>query len=249
MERSVLYGAMAPFYDLLYSAKDYAGEARELLARARRSIGHTPRSLLDVACGTGRHLAEFRRAVPDLAGVDLAPAMLAVARRRLGPRVPLRRGDLRSFDLGRSFETVVCLFSAFGYLLTRADRDQALERLHAHVAPGGVALVEGWILPSRYRGHRISLLTYDGPEATIARVSETHRRGNRTTLRMRYLLGTARGGIRTFDEVHRNAIVEPAEILGSFRRAGFRARVVRTGRYRDRGLYIGLRPGGPAGPR
>ncbi len=238
-----LYRELAPYYDRLYGGKDYAAEAREILVRARGRLGHRSRSLLDVACGTGRHLSEFRRSVPDLAGVDLSPEMLRVARRTLGRGVPLVRGDLRSFDLGRTFETVVCLFGAFGYLSTRRDRDRAMARMFAHLVPGGVAMVEGWILPDRWKGRHVSLLTYDGTEVRIARLSESRRQGERSIIEMRYLVGVPGRPVRTYLERHENRLLRPAEVLGSFRRAGFRADAVLTGRHRDRGLYIGRRPG------
>ena len=50
-----MFEKTAEFYDLFYDEKDYAGEAarvRELVAA--RYAG--ARTLLDVACGTGRHL-------------------------------------------------------------------------------------------------------------------------------------------------------------------------------------------------
>ena len=51
-----MFERSAELYDLVYGSKDYAGEARRVdeLIRERRSEA---RSLLDVACGTGKHLA------------------------------------------------------------------------------------------------------------------------------------------------------------------------------------------------
>jgi ubiquinone/menaquinone biosynthesis C-methylase UbiE len=44
-----------PLYDLVYAAKDYGAEARAVEALVDELAPHA-RSLLDVACGTGRHL-------------------------------------------------------------------------------------------------------------------------------------------------------------------------------------------------
>ena len=77
--------------------------------------GHNPaaRTLLDVACGTGRHL-EHLRSTFETAGVDADAGMLEIARARL-PGVPLSVGDMRDLDLGRRFDVVTCLFSAIGF--------------------------------------------------------------------------------------------------------------------------------------
>lgn len=245
MDRPALYYELAPFYDRIYAAKDYLGESEEVVERARRLLGHRPSSLLDIACGTGRHLAAFRRRVPRVAGVDASPAMLAIARRRLGPRVVLRRGDLRSFRVPGPFEVAVCLFSSIGYLTRPGERDAALARIYDHLVPGGVAFVEGWVLPERWLGGQSSLLTYDGPDAKVARLTRSRRRGSLTTLEMHYLVGEPGRPVRYRVERHRNRLVPARDMLASFERAGFRARVIRSGRYRDRGLYVGIRPKAP----
>jgi SAM-dependent methyltransferase len=246
MERVGLYEEHAEQYDRIYSRKDYAGEARWLTSLARRSTP-SARTLLDVACGTGRHLELFRRSF-SVAGVDASGAMLRIARRRLGTSVRLTRGDMRSFDLGREFDVVVCLFSAIGYLLSGSDRRRAFRSFYRHLAPGGVAIVEGWILPSTFRDRSAHLQVYDGAEAKIARVSTVSRTGATSRIEMQYLLGVPGGGVEHWREVHRNALVEPAEMLRTMRDAGFRARFLRTGPFRDRGVYVGIRPADRSSP-
>jgi SAM-dependent methyltransferase len=236
-----LYGPLAKFYDRIYHWKDYRREARTVVRLARKYARRTPRTVLDVACGTGRHL-EYLREELEVAGVDLNAPMLREARQRLGPRVPLRRADMRTFRLGREFDVVLCLFSAIGYMPSRRDRDRAIANFYRHTAPGGVALVEGWVLPSHWRDGSIHLQTYDGPDAKIARVSEAHRVGRRSRVAMQYLIAEPRRPIRHIAETHVQPLVDSPEMLGSFRRAGFDARVLATGSWQDRGLYVGIRP-------
>ncbi len=49
--------------------------------------------VLDVGCGTGVQLASYQEAGCRVSGIDASPAMLNVARRRLGERADLRLGD------------------------------------------------------------------------------------------------------------------------------------------------------------
>jgi SAM-dependent methyltransferase len=240
MERVGLYYAHAEQYDRIYSSKDYAGEARRLVRIARR---YSPgaRTLLDVACGTGRHLAEFRRSF-SVEGVDASGPMLSLARRRLGRSVRLTRADMREVDLERQFDVVVCLFSAIGYMQTASDRRRAFRTFYGHLAPGGVALVEGWILPSRFHPGSAHLQTYNGPDAKIARVSVATRRGAFSRIEMQYLVGTPGKPVRHWREVHRNPLVEPQEMLQTMRTVGFRVSMHRSSGYQDRGLYIGVKP-------
>ena len=49
--------------------------------------------VLDVGCGTGTQLALYQRAQCTLTGIDLSPAMLAVAKRKLGAAAELHLAD------------------------------------------------------------------------------------------------------------------------------------------------------------
>jgi len=106
-----MFSESAAWYDHFYGGKDYAAEAlrvTELIRRRRPGA----RTLLDVACGTGRHLEQLRQEFA-CEGLDLDDGLLAVARRRL-PGMRLTRADMADFDLGRRFDAVTCLFSSVG---------------------------------------------------------------------------------------------------------------------------------------
>ncbi|MCC5947414.1 MAG: class I SAM-dependent methyltransferase [Nitriliruptoraceae bacterium] len=142
------YLDLARWYDAIYTAtgKDYDAEA----AGVRTYVdAHLPaaRSLLDVACGTGQHLARWTPSFEEVVGCDVAAPMLRVARERLGAEVGLVEADFGGLDLGRRFDVVTCLFSAIGHVADAEELDRALARMAAHVAPGGLLLVEPWITP------------------------------------------------------------------------------------------------------
>lgn len=61
-----MFGRSQELYDAVYDAvgKDYQAEARAVLERVAELRGSEPASVLDVACGTGRHLEHFVRTVP-----------------------------------------------------------------------------------------------------------------------------------------------------------------------------------------
>src|SRR5512147_1725194 len=116
MANEMGYSLSATVYDLIYEWKDYAREAnllRWIIVAKKRSAGN---ALLDVACGTGKHLAELKRDF-IVEGMDLSEDLLAVAKQRL-PAVPLHHGDMTDFSLGKQFNVITCLFSAIGHMLT-----------------------------------------------------------------------------------------------------------------------------------
>src|SRR6266852_8311061 len=85
-----MFTKSAAFYDAIYAAmgKDYVREAQRVHALIQQHTRTPGKTLLDVACGTASHLAVLREWY-EVAGLDLDPRMLAIARRRCpGVRFP-----------------------------------------------------------------------------------------------------------------------------------------------------------------
>jgi predicted TPR repeat methyltransferase len=70
----------AEYYDLLYSDKDYTGEAN--FVRERLGTLKQGATLLELGSGTGRHAQAFSELGLRVTGVDLSPEMVEQARRR-----------------------------------------------------------------------------------------------------------------------------------------------------------------------
>jgi len=182
-----VFSRSARIYDAVYSWKDYAGEAARVheLVQARKPGAAT---LLDVACGTGTHLAELRRWY-RCEGLDLDADLLAVARERL-PDVSLHEGDMRDFDLGRRFDAVTCLFSSIGYLMTAEALEAAVAGMARHLEPGGVLVVEPWLSPEGVRIPHVGAVFVDEPELKLARVNTIEVDGRTSSFDFHYLVGT-----------------------------------------------------------
>jgi len=192
------------------------------------------RTLLDVACGTGAHLAELRRWY-EVEGVDLDSELLEVARERL-PGVPLHEGDMTGFDLGREFDVVTCLFSSIGYVRTHDGLVRATASLARHVAPGGVLIVEPWLEPGDWEPGRIGSVFVDEPDLKVARMNVG---GSAEVMDMHYLVATP-DGVESFVERHELGVFSRDEHIEAFRAAGLTVEHDPEG-LMGRGLYIGTR--------
>jgi SAM-dependent methyltransferase len=113
---------------------------RELATEALGSGGR----VLELACGSGRVTTGLLRAGHHVVGVDVSLPMLrqAAARiTRLGKgavaRSALVCADMRGFALGARFPLVIMAFNAFEHLYTRVEVRECLDRVRAHLAPGG----------------------------------------------------------------------------------------------------------------
>ena len=113
--------------------------------------------LLDLCCGQGRHAVPLAQLGFQVTGLDLSRPLLdraaAVAAGR-GRRVALVEADMRRLPFAdASFDAVLNLFNAFGYLEDDAQDELVLGEVAGVLAPGGrflqelanrEALVRGW---------------------------------------------------------------------------------------------------------
>ncbi len=95
------------FYDAIYTAigKDYPCEAQQLRALIQEHKRSPGNILLDVACGTGAHLAALQEFY-QVEGLELDGGMLEIARQRC-PGVMFHQADMADFALGRRFDVVI----------------------------------------------------------------------------------------------------------------------------------------------
>src|SRR5205085_11418959 len=105
--------------------------------------------LLDVGCGTGRHLETLGTWYRG-EGLDINPLMLEQTHARC-PEIPLYENDMRTFDLDGSYDVVVCLFSAIGHVETADAMRRSIARMTAHLRTPGLLVVEPWITPDNFR--------------------------------------------------------------------------------------------------
>jgi SAM-dependent methyltransferase len=99
-------------------------------------------SVLDLACGGGRHLkALLDRGIPAT-GLDLSLPLLRRAKALAG-EVLLTRGDMRELPFASgAFSAVTSFFTSFGYFDDEADDLSVLAEIRRVLRPGGHVLLD-----------------------------------------------------------------------------------------------------------
>lgn len=232
-----MYTQSSKYYDALYTSlgKDYASEAariEQIVAERCRSGGN---ELLDVACGTGRHIEQLRdRFVCE--GLDVSRSMIEIAQQR-NPNVPLHLGDMIGFNLAKRFDAIICMFGAIAYAPNAQRLDQSLQGFARHLKPGGVVIVEPWVRPEEWQDGAVHALFVDEPDLKVARMSVSRRDANVSVLNFHYMVAS-RDGIRTFTEPHRLTLFTADEYINAFRKAGLFVEHEEQG-FAGRGVYVG----------
>lgn len=123
------------------------------LAFYRQTIQEFGEPVLDVGCGTGRLLLEFRRLGLDADGVDVSPEMLELCRSKAdGAAIAIRTylQDMRQLSLPRRYRTVLVPSSSFQLLTQPDDAAAAMSSLFSVLEQGG-SLIMPFVNPSSRR--------------------------------------------------------------------------------------------------
>ncbi len=228
-----MFTQSASFYDALYSFKDY-GAAVDYLRQVVDGEAPGARTLLDVGCGTGRHL-ELLRERYAVEGLDINPGLLDVARRRC-PGAAFHEADMADFSLEGRFDVVTCLFSSIGYVRTEARLQSAVACMRRHLNPGGVLVIEPWFTPEAYWTGTITANHVDEPDLKIAWMYTSEREGDVSVLDIHYMVGRP-AGIESFGERHEIGLFTEGQQLEALRDTGLEARHETGGPF-GRGLYV-----------
>jgi len=149
------FTSLAPYYDELMAHVPYSAWVDYVLKICKR-YKHSPKQVLDCACGTGNVTYELASRGFDVVGVDFSQEMIDVALRKstftsgffskstfTKSRQPqFVSSDLCTMKLDRKFDTVTCLYDSLNYLTTPQMLQKAFGQISKHLQPDGLFIFD-----------------------------------------------------------------------------------------------------------
>ena len=127
----------------LYQHRDEE-DARWIINLLQRSFAvKTNASVLDIACGSGRHSIELARRGFEVTGFDLSEFLINEARKNLknsgekNMKVKFLIRDMRDFNFRNTFDIAVNIFTSFGYFDNDKENFSVIENVSRSLKKGG----------------------------------------------------------------------------------------------------------------
>lgn len=146
------------------------------------------KSVLDVACGSGRHAIELARVGYAATGADISSEMMAQARlnaERANVTVQFEQAgfaDVAQFA-PQVFDAVLCLGNSLPHALAEAEQLAALAAMRERLRPGGALILQNLNYDLRWkkrpRFFALNEATVDGKPLLIWRMADYHDPGAR----------------------------------------------------------------------
>lgn len=138
------YTSFAAVYDEMMENVDYVRWA-DYIDKLFAFYNYHPKSILDVACGTGTIDILLAEKGYRMSGTDIALEMLMWAKakaERLNVRLNLWQQDMRQLTVAKPYDAILCLYDSINYIVTENDMKQVFKRVSDSLVPNGMFIFD-----------------------------------------------------------------------------------------------------------
>ena len=217
------YHNLAASYDRLTNDVDYSTIVafyRTLLDRE----GYTPRTAVDLACGTGSVALLLSEMGLQVTGVDMSPEMLCMADQKacnMENRPVFACQKLQNLHLPKGVDLAVCALDGLDYLTQPQDCLQAIKRVYKALNPGGCFIFDV-NTPEKLRAMDGEIFFDEDDDVYCLWRGEFDQQTNICTYAMDLFQRVGKLWQRSYEE-HREYAYSVEQLTGFLKEAGFTA--------------------------
>ncbi len=215
------YHDLAASYDRLTNDVDYEATVEFYMQILSRE-GVTPRSVADLACGTGSVTAILAKKGYPVLGVDMSEEMLTVAAMKTMELQPMPRfvcQKLQELQLPRAVDMAVCALDSLDYILDPRDCKEAIRRVYKALNPGGIFIFDV-NTPEKLRSMDGQVFLDEDEDVYCVWRGEFDEKTNICSYGMDLFQRQGEVWHRSFEE-HREYAYSQAQLTGFLKDAGF----------------------------
>lgn len=183
--------AFGPLYPVIYAHRTVEAALPEArFAQDAVSLAAVD-TVLDLCCGTGRHLVSLQTSGARLTGADYSSDLLRLARNQVASQTALIRADMRHLPFPPTFDVLFSFFTSFGYFFEEADNVRTAGEIGRVLKPGGRFFMD--------------YLNPPAIEATL--VSESQRRAGHYRICERRWIDRKRSRVNKHVEIYKGSVL------------------------------------------
>jgi len=179
LEAKDFFDRLAPYYDVIYKER-FKEKTQEEVTFIQNFL-HEKAVILDIACGTARHLIELKTRGYEVMGIDLSSNMLQIARNKiknLKLNIKFIQADMKCLPLlTQSVDGIICLFSSFCHLLTQDNQQKVVYEIYRILKNKGIVVLDvanwHWLITQwNKKGKKIGIIP--GTQKVTVHLEDRH---------------------------------------------------------------------------
>ena len=130
-----------PYYHILYKNRNDE-EAQTFMDNITHYLNMPENgTILDLACGKGRHSIYLNKLGYQVTGVDLSENSIAIAQESSNETLQFKTHDMRE-PMNETYDAVFNLFTSFGYFDTHEDNIKTLKAIKESINEYGFGVID-----------------------------------------------------------------------------------------------------------
>jgi Predicted methyltransferase (contains TPR repeat) len=167
------------YYNLLYKDKNYQEEYIYIRNLINKYGNNNKKNILDIGCGTGKHLSFFKKDGYIVSGVDVSENMISEAKKYLQQEDDFICCKASEFKFNKSFDTVISLFHVMSYQTENDELEKVFQNISEHLTDSGLFIFDFWYGPAVLTDPPVvKIKRLEDNEVKITRITEPVMRYN-----------------------------------------------------------------------